>query len=64
MDPNDSHCVKIVRIRSFSGTYFLTFGLNTEILNFRTQSEWENADQKNSEYGHFARSAYVNYTTV
>ena len=39
MDPNDSHCVKIVRIRSFSGTYFLTFGLNTEILNFRTQSE-------------------------
>ena len=39
MDPNDSHCVKIVRIRSFSGTYFPTIGLNTEILNFRTQSE-------------------------
>ena len=39
MDPNDSHCAKIVRIRSFSGTYFPAFGLNKEILNFRTQSE-------------------------
>ena len=34
------HYVK--RIRSFSGPYFLAFGLNT--------------DQKNSEYGHFSRS--------
>ena len=24
------HCVKIVRIRSYSGPHFLTFGLNTE----------------------------------
>ena len=24
------HCVKSVRIRSFSGPYFPTFGLNTE----------------------------------
>ena len=37
------HCVKSVRIRSFSGLYFPTFGLNT--------------DQKNFEYGHFSRSA-------
>ena len=32
----------MVRIRSFSGTYFPAFGLNT--------------DQKNSEYGPFLRS--------
>ena len=33
----DYHCVKRVRIRSFSGSYFPALGLNT--------------DQKNSEYG-------------
>ena len=37
-----NHCVKSVRIRSFTGPYFPTFGLNTE--------------QKNSEYGHFPHS--------
>ena len=37
------HCVKSVRIRSYSGPYFPTFELNT--------------DQNNSEYGHFLRSA-------
>ena len=36
------HCVKSDRIRSSSGTYFRQFRLN--------------ADQKNSEYGHFSRS--------
>ena len=35
------HCVKSVRIRSFSGPYFPAFGLNT--------------NHKNSEYGHFLR---------
>ena len=25
-----SHCVKTVRIRSYSGSYFPAFGLNTE----------------------------------
>ena len=35
----DSHSVKNVGIRSFSGPYFPAFGLNT--------------DQKNSEYGNF-----------
>ena len=33
----NEHCVKSVRILSFSGLYFPAFGLNT--------------DQKNSEYG-------------
>ena len=36
------HCVKSVRIRSYSGPYFTAFGLN--------------ADQKSSVYGHFLRS--------
>ena len=27
----DHHCVKTVRIRSFSGSYFPAFDLNTEI---------------------------------
>ena len=38
------HCVKSVRIRSFSGPYFFAFRMR------------ENTDQKNSEYGHFSRS--------
>ena len=37
------HCVKSVRIRSYSGPYFPAFGLNT--------------DQNNCEHGHFLRSA-------
>ena len=41
------HCVKRVRIRSFSGPYFPAFGPNT--------------DQKNSEYGHFSRSDWFLY---
>ena len=38
------HYVKSIRIRSFAGPYFPTFGLNT--------------DQKNSQYGHFSLSVY------
>ena len=36
-----SHCVKSVRIRSYSGPYFPAFGLNTErySVSLRTQSE-------------------------
>ena len=36
-----SHCVKIVRIRSYSGPHFTGFGLNTERygVSFRIQSE-------------------------
>ena len=34
-----THCVKSVRIRSYSGPHFPAFGLNM--------------DQNNSEYGHF-----------
>ena len=38
----NAHCVKSVRIRSFTGPYFPGFGLNT--------------DQKKAEYEHFSRS--------
>ena len=40
------HCVKSVRIRSFSGPYFPTLELNTQRY----------SDQKSSGYGHFSRS--------
>ena len=53
-----SHCVKSVRIRSFSGSYCPAFGLNTEInsVNLRIQSKCGKiTDQKNFEYGHFSR---------
>ena len=42
-----SQCVKSVRIRSYSGSHFPVFELNTE------RPEKLNADQKNTKYGHF-----------
>ena len=51
------HSVKSVRIRSYSGQYFLAFGLNTRIINFsHSMRIRENVNQSNSEYGHFSRS--------
>ena len=66
------NCVKIVRIRSFSSLHFSGFGLNAEryFVSLIIQSKFReilgispysvrnqgNADQKNSEYGHFLRS--------
>ena len=46
------HCVKSVCIQSYSGPYFLVFGLTTE----RYSVYSENTDQNNSEYGYFLRS--------
>ena len=48
------HCVKSVRIRSFSGPFFFAFGLNAYSVRMR-----ENTDQKNSKYGHFLSSALL-----
>ena len=48
--------MKSVRIRSYSGTYFFALGLNTERYGCRMpilSPNAENADQNNSEYGHF-----------
>ena len=56
------HCVKSIRIRSYSGPYFPEFGLNTERYSISPYSVWmrENEYQNNSEYGHFSRSENVN----
>ena len=51
----DSHYVKSVRIRSYSGPHFPSFGLNTERYPYSVRIQ-ENADQNNSEYGHFLSS--------
>ena len=42
LDLIDLHCVKCVRIRSYSGPYFPAFGLNTERygVSLRIQFEW------------------------
>ena len=48
-----SHCVKNLRIRSYSGQHFPAFGLPYSV---RMR---ENADQNNCEYGHFLRSESV-----
>ena len=50
------HCMKIVRIRSYSDRHFPTFGLNTESISSYSVRMPENADQSNSEYGHFLDS--------
>ena len=49
------HCVKCVLIRSYPGPHFPAFGLNISPYLVRMR---ENADQNNSEYGHFLRSDY------
>ena len=50
---SEYHCVKSVRILSYSGPHFVAFGLNRERYSARMR---ENADQNNSEYGHFLGS--------
>ena len=56
---NTRHCAKSVHNRSFSGPHFLAFGLNTERYRVR-----ENADQSDSEYGHFSRSESFIYLFI
>ena len=46
-----THCVKSVRIQSFSGPYFPTFGLNTKRYVFNPNAGKYGPD--NSEYGQF-----------
>ena len=48
------HCVKRVRIQSFSGPYFPAFP-GPYSVRMR-----ENTDQKNFQYGHFTHSDYLN----
>ena len=59
---NSIHYVKSARIRSFSGPYFLAFGLNTERYGvyLRIESEYEKMrTRKNFLFGHFSRSDYA-----
>ena len=53
------HCVKSVRIRSFSGLYFpriRTGYVEIRSIFLYSVRMWENMDQKNSEYKHFSSS--------
>ena len=55
--PEYTHCVKSVRIRSYSGPYFPALGLNTDRYEVCDDVRIrENTDQNNSEYKHFSRS--------
>ena len=65
-----SQCVKLVRIRIYSGppfpefglnSHFPAFGQNTEILRLSPYSVQmpENASQNNSKFGRFLRSEYL-----
>ena len=57
LSPEQTLC-KCVGIRSYSGSHFPAFRLNTErrsIFPYSVRMR-ENADQNNSEYGHFFRS--------
>ena len=49
------HCVKSIRILSFSGPYFPAFVLNPDRYSVSIRM-WENTDQKKPEHGHFSRS--------
>ena len=53
------HCVKSVCIRSFSGLYFIAFGLNTDKYGLYSVRMREYTDQKNSKPGHFSSSLEI-----
>ena len=53
------HYVKSVRIRSYCGLHFPTFGLNKERICPYSVRMRENADQNNAEYKHFLRSVLL-----
>ena len=58
---SDKQCIKSIRIWSYSGPYFPVFRLNTmryEVSLYSVQMR-ENADQINSQYGHFLRSEVI-----
>ena len=57
---SEYHGVKGVYIWSFSSPYFSAFGLNTERYSPYSVQMRRNTDQKNSEYGHFSHSVYLN----
>ena len=61
----NTHCVKSVHIRSYSGPYFPAFGLNMERygVSLRILSEWrKNMGQNNSEYRNFLHNDSCSWT--
>ena len=57
---SNPHCVKSVRIRSYSSPYFPSFGLNTErSVSPHSVRMQRNTDQNNSEYGHYLCNAVL-----
>ena len=67
-----NHCVKSVRIQSFSGPCYPAFGLNEKrdtetkrdsIFPYSVQIR-ENTDQKNSKCGHFSSSEHLRTFTL
>ena len=55
------HCIKSVRIWSYSGPHFSRIFRHSEYLSVFSPNAGKcgkNADQNNSEYGHFLRGAY------
>ena len=58
MNFSECHCVKSVRIWSFTGSYFSAFGLrDTEYRSVFSLNAGKYGPE-NSEYGHFSRSVY------
>ena len=63
--PRVLHCVKSAQIRSFSGSNFPAFGLNTETYSVSLRIQYECVKirtRKNSVFGHILRSALSSYT--
>ena len=54
------HCVESVHIRSFSSPYFSRDLQSNSPYSVRI---WKNANQKNSQYGHFLRSVILQFTS-
>ena len=58
------HCVKTVRIWSYSGPHFPAFGLDTERFVSVFSPNAEKEDQNNPEYGHFSGSNIYNQRCI
>ena len=56
-DTHAFHCLKSVRIRTYSGPHFPAFGLNFRISPYSVRMR-KNTDKSNSGYEHFLRTVY------
>ena len=66
------HCVKSVRIRSYSGSHFSRIFLHSDLIQRDTPpylsvfspNAGKNSNQNKSEYAHFLRSLYYSDTMI